>query len=136
MKTSEMDGARRYIKYAIIILVVALVLLGVFLVGEYRSLRKAQIISARELQLSAILKNHGPLTASDINIIRPWMTFDYINKLFNLPPDYLKTQLSISDVRYPQLSLSGYANYIHLNIATFTSEVTSTLRDYLMKNAK
>jgi amino acid permease len=133
---NEMSGnntrnIRNYIKYAIIFLVILLLILGFFLVRNYVSLRRTQIINAREFQLSTLLKNHGPVTANDITVIRSWMTFDYINKLFNIPPDYLKNTLSISDPSYPQLSLYGYANHQHLNITIVMSDVESSTRNYL-----
>jgi hypothetical protein len=106
-------------------------MLGFFLVRNYISLRRAQIINAREFQLSTLLKNHGPVTANDATVIRPWMTFDYINTLFNIPPDYLKSSLSISDPSYPTLSLYGYANHQHATITTVVSEVENSTRDYL-----
>ena len=127
-----MHKIKSYIKYAIIFLAILLLVLCFFLVREYTALRRAQIISARELQLSALFKANGPLTASDVTIIRSWMTFDYINKLFNIPSDYLKNTLSISDSSYPQLSLYSYANYQHVNVTTVVSEVESSTRDYLM----
>ena len=122
---------KSYIKYAIIFLVILLLVLCIFFVRDYISLRRAQIVSARELQLSALFKAHGPLTASDVTVIRPWMTFDYINKLFNIPPEYLKNALSISDPSYPKLSLYGYANHQHANITIVVSDVESSTRDYL-----
>lgn len=124
-------NVKSYIKYAIIFLVILLFVLGFFLVRDYMTLRRAQIIDARELQLSALFKAHGPLTASDVTVIRPWMTFDYINKLFNIPPGYLKNTLSISDSSYPQLSLYGYANHQHVNVTMVVSEVESSTRSYL-----
>ena len=126
-----MHKIKSYIKYAIIFLAILLLVLCFFLVREYAALRRAQIISARELQLSALFKAHGPLPASDITVIRPWMTFDYINKLFNIPPDYLKNTLSIGDPSYPQLSLYGYANHQHVNVTIVVSDVESSTRAYV-----
>jgi hypothetical protein len=131
MSGNNTHNIKRYIKYAIAFFVILLFILGVFLVREYISLRRAQIISAREFQLSNLLKNHGSLTASDVSVIRPWMTFDYINKLFDIPPDYLKNTLSISDPTYPQLSLYGYANHQHTDATTVVGEVESSTRAYL-----
>jgi hypothetical protein len=131
MGNNNASDIKSYIKYAIIFLVILLLVLCFFLVRDYVTLRHAQIISARELQLSALFKAHGPLTASDVAVMRPWMTFDYINKLFNIPPDYLKNTLSIRDPSYPQLSLYGYANHQHLNITMVMSEVESSTRSYL-----
>jgi hypothetical protein len=121
----------RYIKYAIIFLAVLLVVLSFFLIRDYVSLRREQIIGARELRLSNLLKDHGPLTAADVTVIRPWMTFSYINTLFKIPPDYLKTDLSVTDPSYPQLSLYGYAKYQHADITTVVNQVERSLSDHL-----
>jgi hypothetical protein len=130
-KDNNVHNIKTYIKYAIILLVVLLFVLGVFLIKDYISLRRMQIINAREFQLSNLLKNHGQLTANDITVIRPWMTFDYINTLFNIPPDYLKTALVISDPSYPRLSLYGYADHQHVNVMMVLSEVESSTRAYV-----
>jgi hypothetical protein len=135
MTASQTNSVKQYIKYAMIGLVIVLLVLGVFLARDYIALHRAQIISAQKLQLAAMLKNHGPLTASDVTIVRPWMTFAYINKLFNVPPDYLQTSLSISDPSYPRLSLYGYANKEHVNSAVFTNQVEGSLYNYLTANA-
>ncbi|HUC31199.1 MAG TPA: hypothetical protein VMR99_00715 [Candidatus Paceibacterota bacterium] len=131
MSGNGMNGTRRYLRYAIIILAILLIILGILLVREYLTLRREQIINARELQLSAILKSHGPLTADDVAVIQPWMTFSYINTLFKISPDYLKTNLSISDLSYPQLSLSEYANYENVDVITVMNQVEDSLYNYL-----
>jgi len=131
MEKPKVNRTHQYIGYAIIVSVVILATLIFFLVREYRAIRRAQIVNARESWFSAVIKNHGPMTANDVGLIRPWMTFDYVNRLFKVPPDYLKTRLNISNTRYPQLSISGYAKYNHLDITAFMSEVTGALHDYL-----
>ena len=70
-------------------------------------MRHANLISRRELSLSASVQKHGALNASEVGVIRPWMTFDYINRIFGLPKDYLKDQLQISDPHYPNSTLSS-----------------------------
>jgi hypothetical protein len=47
--------------------------------------------------------------------IQLWMTFDYLNKVFSLPPDYLIKSLEITDARYPNLSLTQYARHNNIN---------------------
>lgn len=129
--SSGMNGLGKYLKYAIAILVIVILVLSFFFLKEYVALRRAQIISARELRLSAFLQGHGPLTAGDVGVIRSWMTFGYINTIFKVPPAYLKNALSISDAAYPQLSLYGYADKEHLSAATVTGEVQTALFNYL-----
>ncbi len=45
----------------------------------------------------------------DANKISGWMTFKYINLIFNLPPEYLKNELKITDKRYPDVSIVSLA---------------------------
>ena len=96
-----------YIKISLIVLGLLLVVLFIFLVRDYLVLRRANLINRRELSLSAFVQKHGPLSASETGVIRPWMTFDYINRIFNLPKDYLKDQLQISDAHYPNTTLGS-----------------------------
>jgi len=126
---------KRYLRAAIIALIVVLFLLAVLFVWNYISLLRAKVISTRELEISAMLHSHGPLTASDVNVVRPWMTFDYVNRLFNVPSDYLKTKLSITDPSYPRLSISGYASYERSASSIILGQVEQALADYLTATA-
>ena len=132
MTIPEDKKIRLYIKCTIAVLVVVLLVLSFLFVQNYLSLRRARIVNAHELWLSLVLKDHGPLPASDIGIVRPWMTFDYVNKLFGISPNYLRADLGLTDPRYPKLSLSGYAKTNHLTIASFTVEVQGALQSYFM----
>lgn len=106
MEPKENEPIQRFIKITLVVLGLLLAVLLIFLVRDYLALRRANIINHRELSLSAFVQKHGPLNASDIDVVRPWMTFDYVNRLFGLPNDYLKDQLQISDPRYPRLTLN------------------------------
>jgi len=128
--------ARRYVQYAIVAFAIILGVLFVFLVREYLILRRAQLITDRESSITAALQHKGPLTAADASVIRPWMTFDYVNRLFGLPPDYLKTQLMITNTRYPQLSIGGYANSQHVSQTIFVGQVVSAVQNYLTVQAQ
>ncbi len=117
-------------RYVVIGLVLVLAVLALFLVREYIGLRRASLLSAHELWLGTVLRTHGPVTVNDIGFIRSWMTFDYINKLFGLPPGYLENRLSITDPRYPQISLENYAEHGHIDLATLIGEIDLAIRDY------
>ena len=120
----------RSIKYAMIVLGIVLVFLFAFLVRDYRDLRREQVISARKVFLAAFVKNHGHLAVGDATVIRPWMTFDYVNKLFGLPTAYLQDQLMVTNPHYPQVTLSGYANAEHVNVTAFVTSVEDAVRSY------
>lgn len=42
-------------------------------------------------------------------ILRPWMTFEYVNRVFSLSPETLKNALRIADPRYPKLTIASFA---------------------------
>ncbi|MDR3559524.1 MAG: hypothetical protein P4L58_03930, partial [Candidatus Pacebacteria bacterium] len=50
--------------------------------------------------------HHRPLTVDNIE---GWMTFGFINHSFNLPPEYLKNTLGITDNKYPNITLDRWA---------------------------
>ena len=131
MEPKKRESVSRYIKIAIILLAVSLVSLVVFLVRDYLSLRRADFINRREISLSAFIQKHGPLTASDVGVLRPWMTFDYANKLFALPEGYLKDQLQISDTRYPNLTLGSYASMNKVDPAEAMVSIENAIVHYL-----
>ena len=128
---SEIKNEKPYIKYTLVVLGIIFIVLLFFMVREIRHLNHSEIISAREVHISNILKLHGPLTESDISIVASWMTFDYINKLFAVPGAYLETELNVSNTRYPQISLSGYARSKGISSAFVVGKVESALRNYL-----
>ncbi|HUZ92817.1 MAG TPA: hypothetical protein VNG29_02340 [Candidatus Paceibacterota bacterium] len=122
----------RYLKYALIAMIAILAVLAILFVGNSWSLARQGILNVREFWLSAFVRGHGPPTVEEIGLVRPWMTFDYVNRLFILPPDYLRTRLAIADPRYPHITISGYADHNRLDIGTVMNEVDGALRDYLI----
>jgi hypothetical protein len=127
------NKSSRTIEYVIGALVVVLVILIVFLALNYRALRRSAVAGARQSWLSTLVAHHrGPATVADLASVRPWMTFDYLNRFFNLPPQYLQTQLAITDPQYPRLTIGGYAKRNHLDLATFQHQLDAALRARLV----
>jgi len=128
---ARIDRIRRVIQVAMVILAALLFILIFFLVRQSMILRREQVLSARELWISNLLKRRGPPTQSDVVFVQAWMTFDYVNQLFGIPPDYLQHQLSISDPGYPHITISGYARHYNLNVAAFLADIDRALVGYL-----
>jgi len=126
---------RRLIDWLIAFFCIALAVLLFFFVRQYQTLRRESLISARELSLMAAIKDHAHPTVSDVSAIRSWMTFDYINKLFTLPPDYLKSQLNISNSAYPKLTIGAFNKGIHANASSTLANVQDAIRQYLTNTA-
>jgi hypothetical protein len=77
-----------------------------------------------------IRNNHGTLGVKNVNLIDGWMTFDYVNLIFNLPQDYLKQNLGLEDVYYPKITISKYAKKNDLDINTFINKVGESVLSY------
>jgi hypothetical protein len=62
--------------------------------------------------------------------ITVWMPFSYLNKVFNLPSDYLKNKLSISDPKYPNITIRKYSQTYQLNSVLFLEQVKKIIEEY------
>jgi hypothetical protein len=129
MNTPTHKQIEMYLKITIAIAAVILVVLCILLVREYRHLRRLDYVAAHGSLFSA-LRAHGPVGASDASSVATWMTFDYIDHLFALPPQYLQTQLAITDSRYPRLTIAEYAEDTHLGQSAFLTHVQDAIRAY------
>jgi hypothetical protein len=76
------------------------------------------------------LRRDGIPIHSDVNLISGWMTFNYLNKSFNLPPDYLKTELNISDSSYPNITIYRVAKEEGIPINSYLETVKNTITTY------
>ncbi len=111
----------------IVLMTITLIIMCAVLVTGVRRVGQGTFPSSLTSFLSA-RRERGPLPLSDAGLIRSWMTFDYINKLFNLSPTYLKTTFSISDSRYPNLSLSEYdESFSTTSPVSFLSDVKTAI---------
>jgi hypothetical protein len=129
-KAVSATRAERWIRWILFGLALALAILLFFVVAQYRALRRQQFMSDREFRVSELLASHAPLPASEASAVRTWMTFDYINKVFALPPAYLQAQLQITDARYPRLTLASYASATKLDPTVVLNQVESAIRNY------
>ncbi len=114
-----------------IILCIIIIFSFAFCAREYARLERAHIIAVYKKALSQkIATYHGALTAQNVDLISSWMTFDYINRIFALPSDYLKNTLAISDTDYPRIPISKYVNNHKLNEVQFIAEIKKAVSDY------
>lgn len=133
MPPEKRNGLARHLKYAIIILTVVLVLLvGVFY-SEFQTLRRSQLLQSRQAWLAA-LRSRTPLTLTSPDQIQPWMTFDYVNKVFKTPPEYFQTSFSITDKEYPRLFLFTYARRHGIPASSVVSKVKAAVQNFLATN--
>lgn len=73
------------------------------------------------------LQEKRPLAPEDI---QGWMTFEYINFVFKLPPDYLRQELSIESDQYPKTTLKKYASKAGVKASLLIENVQEAVRQY------
>jgi hypothetical protein len=110
------------------ILIICFILLWIFSVNNYEA-RQGKHFS---LPYSMSKHRHRPVTVADIAYISPWMTFDYISTLFNIPEDYLKQTMNIEDEKYPFITLDQYAKKTDINVDVLIANIRHDIKDYLL----
>lgn len=124
--------SEKWIRYALILLAGILAALLITLFFQYENLERAQLVEGWRLRAAGFLVHHAPLPVTDATDIRSWMTFDYIDRLFSLPPDYLKAQLDISaSSSYPRITIAAYAKKQNLNVTALTGRVEDAVQAYV-----
>ena len=120
----------------LILLALAVLYVLVFDVGNkacWQFIRSCDYVVSR---IHSPLHSPQPLGIGDAGTIQSWMTFDYINKVYHLPENYLQTTFGVSDSQYPALTLQMYALGKGINPVLFDSTVQSAVRIYLRGNAQ
>ena len=129
-KSGPKYTAEKYTRYAMAASILILVALVILLVTEYRTLEAEQQIIGRSFWSPHILTHRAPLPVSNAGVIRSWMTFDYLNRLFALPPDYLREQLHITNTHYPRLTIAAFAKGTGTDPAATLDAVQNAVRSY------
>ena len=77
------------------------------------------------------IKQRHSMVISDVQYIRSWMTFEYINRVFNLPNDYLKNSLNITNPKYPHLTLTKSADENRVSSDYYLNSVRNVISQYI-----
>ena len=118
-------------KPLVIVLVIVIFFSLSFSVRQYMRIHRFNLLTTyRQVITQKIIQNHGTLTEKNVDLISSWMTFEYINRIFALPADYLKNSLHISDVQYPRIPISKYAKNHKLDEAQFIAQIKTTVGGY------
>jgi hypothetical protein len=63
------------------------------------------------------------------------MTFDYIDRAFALPAQYLQSSLNITDSRYPRLTIAEYAQDAKTSQSATLMSVQNAIRSYYLASS-
>ncbi|MEI6843045.1 MAG: hypothetical protein WCK48_00840 [bacterium] len=114
----------------LVVLLIVFAILFYRLVKEYDHLRRVEVANSYR-ELIANIKKNRSLTSGDVSVIQQWMTFDYVNRVFNLPPEYLKNSLTIIDPKYPKVVISKYAKNQKFDVGIFMTTLQNAVGDYI-----
>jgi len=127
---------KRHIVIYITTIVVSLLLFGLalyFFSADYRRLQQSGILGyprSRHFLNAFNTRAKPPIPVSQADLIRTWMTFAYVNKAFNLPGDYLRNMLEITDRAYPNIAIRALAERQHLLPDAYLESVKEAIRQY------
>jgi len=62
--------------------------------------------------------------------IRDWMTFRYVNNSFNLPSEYLKSGLNITNKKYPDITIGQWAKESKQDKNTLLEQIKKLIQDH------
>ena len=99
-----------------------LLLVGIIIIAIFSWLffSTRPVANYHSLPVPSLRRQNQAVIVRDPKLIETWMTFDYLNKIFDLPTNYLQTALAITDPHYPFLTIRHYVRLQKL-------EATSTL---------
>jgi hypothetical protein len=127
----ENQKLRKWLIGILTALVVILIFLILLVIHDYRRARTVDQAQTTQSALSAERKTTGPLSKVEVGDITGWMTFDYVNYLFNLPPAYLKSAGPVNSSLYPHLSLNSFARHSNQSRSAVVTEIQNAVTAYL-----
>jgi hypothetical protein len=74
--------------------------------------------------------NHISRQTATPNQIQGWMTFSYVNYIFNLPPNYLLETLNIQDTHYPNMGINKYIKVKGLDPIVFLTNLRESVAQF------
>ena len=74
---------------------------------------------------------HRPVLIKDPSYASAWMTFDYINKVFDLPPYYLQEEMNIQDSKYPFITVKQYSQKTKIPNDVLITETRDAFQRFL-----
>jgi len=118
----------RVLKTLFAVIILTLVILFILLIQQYQRIQQLNNMIRHQTSFGML---HGTrlLTSADASSTQAWMTFEYINRVFALPPQYLKETLFITDSHYPRITIAGYARSAKIPETVALLNVQNTIRN-------
>lgn len=105
----------------------------VLFIREYMLLRHSGVLRFHHPRFTPFQPSGSTSPAvTNVELIENWMTFDYINMSFQLPPQLLRDELHISDPAYPRLSIRRAAKESGVSRDAYLVQVKTIVQNYLL----
>jgi hypothetical protein len=115
------------------IMVVMFFLISSF-IGDIRRLYQTGVFVTPSSLHKFYRMHRDPVLFSNINLIAGWMTLGYLNQAFNLSPSYLKNLLNVTDVTYPNITISKLAAKQNISVSVYLQNVKNLVSKYFTQN--
>ncbi|MDD5377413.1 MAG: hypothetical protein PHH16_04870 [Candidatus Gracilibacteria bacterium] len=117
----------------VIVTIVLLIAFSVLLIRNIQLAHKTGLFGNHAPISELLLRNKetNQTSIADVDYIDTWMTFQYINFVFDIPEDSLKNTLHIEDPRYPNLPVGGYIRSKKLDKTVLLNEIKEAVREYI-----
>ena len=119
---------KHHIKLKKVALILAMAAIAVFLFSVVLMVNIIMNLSKHGFPNPPLQHLHQKQITTDN--IRDWMTFRYINRFFNLPSEYLKINLNITDKKYPDITISKWAKDSKQDSAALIEKIKTLIDDY------
>lgn len=122
--------------FIIVLIGALLVTFSVFLMHNIEMAKKTWMFARNKSVYELLIdrKKLNQTTVADVEYIDTWMTFQYINFVFNIPEAYLKNTLKIEDPRYPNMTLGRYVKNKNLDKTKFVKDMKKIVREYVNRH--
>jgi hypothetical protein len=123
-------------KIAFSFLFIALLVFFFLLIRDIRLAKNKGTLDHHRSVVELLKRNKEAhrISQQDVSLIDLWMTFRYINTIFDLPETYLCNALNIQDPRYPNITIEKYAKNQNLNPQEFLIQLKNSVSNYLSAN--
>jgi hypothetical protein len=119
---------RSIAEWIILVILVAILAISLYyFVLNFESLRQGGLMRVR-IRRQAAMQKIAP------DQIRGWMTFRYLNLVFNMPQGYLQQSLNIKDSSYPNLSIDALAKQQKLSSTEVLTKTSSAIIVFISKS--
>ena len=124
LTTNQKNAIRETINF---ILVFLLLVSSIWFIKTFKMLYREGDLRVMHGQYPSHLNQNEN---TNINNIKTWMTFDYLNIVFKLDPSYFQKVLNINDPRYPNIRIDRYAKNHKLNPYLLLNNIQQSIISY------